>query len=93
MYFPDDIPDEWSKKDRELSHGYGMLINGNKTIQQFKGWRCLLSKMPTLGLVSNTIDTLNNYNWEWNSFDEAYQQRPEIQWNYIVKKKKIVIRK
>jgi hypothetical protein len=49
--------------------------------------------MPTLGLVSNTIDTLNNYNWDWNSFDEAYQQRPEIQWNYMVKKKKIVIRK
>ncbi len=93
MYFPDDIPDEWSKKDRELSHGYGMLINGNKSIQQFKGWRCLLNKMPTLGLVSNTVETLLKYNWDWNSFDEAYKNSPEIQWNYIVKKKKIVIRK
>lgn len=23
--FPDDIPDEWSKKDQEKSHGYGVL--------------------------------------------------------------------
>ena len=24
-YFPDDIPDEWSKQDQEKSHGYGIL--------------------------------------------------------------------
>jgi hypothetical protein len=93
MYFPDDIPDEWSRKDREYSHGYGMLINGNKTIQQFKGWRSLLSRMPTLGLQSTTSDALKNYNWEWQTFEEAYNNRPEIEWKYIVKKKKIVIKK
>jgi hypothetical protein len=27
QYFPDDIPDEWSKADQEKSHGYGCLIN------------------------------------------------------------------
>jgi hypothetical protein len=27
LYFPDDIPDEWSKQDQEKSHGYGCLIN------------------------------------------------------------------
>lgn len=27
LYFPDDIPDEWSKEDQEKSHGYGCLIN------------------------------------------------------------------
>ena len=27
LYFPDDIPDEWSKKDQEKSHGYGSLIH------------------------------------------------------------------
>ena len=27
LYFPDDIPDEWSRKDQEKSHGYGCLIN------------------------------------------------------------------
>ena len=26
-YFPDDIPDEWSKQDQEKSHGLGSLIN------------------------------------------------------------------
>ena len=27
LYFPDDIPDEWSRKDQEKSHGFGCLIN------------------------------------------------------------------
>ena len=27
LYFPDDIPDEWSKADQEKSHGYGVLIH------------------------------------------------------------------
>jgi len=26
LYFPDDIPDEWSAADQEKSHGYGVLI-------------------------------------------------------------------
>jgi hypothetical protein len=26
LYFPDDIPDEWSKEEQEKSHGYGVLI-------------------------------------------------------------------
>jgi hypothetical protein len=93
MYFPDDIPDEWSKKDREQSHGYGLLINGNKTMQQFKGWRSLIGKLPTLGLMSLTNEVLSKYNWEWQSFDEAYKAVPEIQWNYLCKKKKIIVKK
>jgi hypothetical protein len=27
LYFPDDIPDEWSKEDQEKSHGWCCLIN------------------------------------------------------------------
>ncbi len=27
QYFPDDIPDEWSKQDQEKSHGWCVLIN------------------------------------------------------------------
>ena len=27
LYFPDDIPDEWSREDQEKSHGWGALIN------------------------------------------------------------------
>lgn len=27
LYFPDDIPDEWSKAEQEKSHGFGCLIN------------------------------------------------------------------
>ena len=93
MYFPDDIPDEWSSKDREKSHGYGLLINGNKSIQQLKGCRNLIGRFPSLGLVSFTNDALSKYNWEWTSFEEAYSQPFEIVWNYEAKKKKIVIKK
>ncbi len=93
MYFVDDIPDEWSVKDREKSHGYGLLINGNKTIQQMKGWRSLLGRLPSLGLVSFTHDAIQKYNWEYTSFEEAYSHVPEIQWNFEIKKKKIVVKK
>ena len=93
MYFPDDIPDEWSVKDREKSHGYGMLIGTNKANQQFKGWRSLIGRMPSLGLLSFTDDALKKYNWEWTSFEEAYAKPLEIEWMYEPRKKKIVVKK
>jgi hypothetical protein len=30
--FPDDIPDEWSKEEREKSHGFGALREGEKVL-------------------------------------------------------------
>ncbi len=93
MYFPDDIPDEWSAKDREKSHGYGLLIGPNKANQQFKGWRSLLYRLPSLGLVSFTEDALKKYNWEWTSFEEAYTKPFEIVWMYEMRKKRIVVKK
>lgn len=35
FYFPDDIPDEWSKEDQEKSHGWCCLIN-QETVKQKK---------------------------------------------------------
>jgi len=32
-YFPDDIPDEWSKKERAKSHGQGVLQRGAKATE------------------------------------------------------------
>lgn len=94
LYFPDDIPDEWSSKDQEKSHGYGLLIGTNKANQQSKGMRALLSHMPTLGLVSFTQEAIRKYNWEWQTFQEAYEKGPQIsEWDYTPIAKKIVIKK
>jgi hypothetical protein len=94
MYFPDDIPDEWSSKDREKSHGYGLLIGTNIANQQYKGWKSFLNRLPTLGLVSTTQECLQKYNWQYMSFAEAYEKTPYIEeWIYEPIKKKIVVKK
>ena len=94
MYFPDDIPDEWSSKDREKSHGYGLLIGTNIANQQYKGWKSFLYKLPSLGLVSLTQECLQKYNWQYMSFAEAYEKTPSIEnWTYEPIKKKIVVKK
>ena len=57
-YFPDDIPDEWSKKDQQKSHGDGVLgPNDKPTIWKYS--RCFLSRTPQLAW--NTTKTVNNY--------------------------------
>jgi hypothetical protein len=57
-YFPDDIPDEWSKKDKEKSHGDGILGPTDKpTIWKYS--RNFISGMPQLAW--NTTKTVNNY--------------------------------
>ena len=94
LYFPDDIPDEWSYKDQEKSHGYGLLIGTNKANQHYKGMRVLLSNMPSLGLVSFTQDAMKKYCWDWETFHEAYEKGSKIsEWSYEPIKKKIVVKK
>lgn len=57
-YFPDDIPDEWSKKDKEQSHGDGVLGPTDRpTIWKYS--RNFMSKMPHLAW--NTTKFVNNY--------------------------------
>lgn len=57
-YFPDDIPDEWSKKDQQKSHGDGMLGPDDKpNIAKFS--RNFMSKMPHLAW--NTTRMVNKY--------------------------------
>jgi hypothetical protein len=57
-YFPDDIPDEWSKKDKEMSHGDGILAPNDKpTIYKYS--RNFLSRMPCLAW--NTSQIVNSY--------------------------------
>jgi hypothetical protein len=57
-YFPDDIPDEWSKKDQQKSHGDGVLGPTDKpTIWKYS--RSFLSRTPHLAW--NTTRVVNNY--------------------------------
>jgi hypothetical protein len=57
-YFPDDIPDEWSKKDQQKSHGDGVLSPTDKpTIWKYS--RNFMSRLPQLAW--NTTKPVNNY--------------------------------
>lgn len=56
-YFPDDIPDEWSVADRELSHGRGALQPGATPC----GERFLLSWFGRLpSIIWDGLDALKN---------------------------------
>jgi hypothetical protein len=57
-YFPDDIPDEWSKKDQLKSHGDGVLSPTDKP-NIWKYSRNFLSRTPQLAW--NTTKTVNSY--------------------------------
>jgi hypothetical protein len=57
-YFPDDIPDEWSKADHLKSHGDGILGPTDKpNIQKYS--RCYMSKMPRFAW--NSMTAVNKY--------------------------------
>jgi hypothetical protein len=57
-YFPDDIPDEWSKKDKLKSHGDGILAPSDKpNIAKYS--RNFISRMPLLAW--NTTKDVNKY--------------------------------
>jgi len=57
-YFPDDIPDEWSKKDQQKSHGDGVLGPTDKpTIWKYS--RNFMSKNQYLAW--NTTKNVNRY--------------------------------
>jgi hypothetical protein len=56
-YFPDDIPDEWALKDKELSHGCGTIKDGDVSISEYssKYMEC------TPKLAWNTMGNINKY--------------------------------
>jgi hypothetical protein len=57
-YFPDDIPDEWTKKDKQQSHGDGVLGPNDKP-NIWKYARIHLSKIPHLAY--NTRKAVDDY--------------------------------
>lgn len=59
LYFPDDIPDEWSRDDQEKSHGLGLAFADQTSAERKqKQYRNLLGSLPSMGLVSMTCDAI-----------------------------------
>ena len=59
LYFPDDIPDEWSQADQEKSHGNGLAFADQTVVdRQCKQYTALLGSFPSMGLVSITRDAI-----------------------------------
>ena len=57
-YFPDDIPDEWSKQEKEKSHGGGVLGPDEKVCI----WKYSRNFMSNVCYLSwNTTKSVNNY--------------------------------
>ena len=67
LYFPDDIPDEWSLEERAKSHGRRISGDG-----QAKYWRSLFWNKPSFGLVVFTHEAIRGCKWDFASFEEAY---------------------
>lgn len=83
LYFPDDIPDEWSMEDQEKSHGRGVWIGSITEDSQYtKQLRSLFT-----GSVSNGLESLTKHaiglekkQCGWNSLYESQK----LQWTETV---------
>jgi hypothetical protein len=81
-YFPDDIPDEWSKKDQQKSHGDGVLGPTDKpTIWKYS--RNFMSKKPQLAwnttkLVNNFLEKLEINECSLEKIGELYKTTPQF---------------
>ena len=88
VYFPDDIPDEWSAADQEKSHGYGLAFEGAN--QEEKYFRGLLGSFPSLGLVSNTHEAVACVIGDYDEKVEHWSEQQKV-WRFKPIKKKIVL--
>lgn len=73
LYFPDDIPDEWSLGEREKSHGAAIAA------QQEKFWTSLFWNTSSFGLVTFTQEAIRKCKWNFANFEEAYSSG-QAQW-------------
>lgn len=87
LYFPDDIPDEWSKEDQEKSHTYGLRVStATDEIQEKKHIRNLFSAFPSRGLASWTVEALAKYPYG-KGFQQTYSEIDNNEENLDTRKK------
>lgn len=98
LYFPDDIPDEWSLQDQEKSHTYGLRANGaTDEIQEKKHIRNFFANYPARGVYSWSSDAIAKYLYGKGGFSKLYSENQggwqELQksWDLQPKVKKIQI--
>jgi hypothetical protein len=68
-FFPDDIPDEWSQNDREMSHGRGLGKSSENAQQRFIDH--IFQRSTSIG-IWNPIDNMNISNCNIHNIDTAY---------------------
>ena len=91
LYFPDDIPDEWSREDQEKSHGYGCLINKETPNEAKHRDRWFRDTHARACWIQNS---LLQKRCDVESWDEAYRQ-PWVEhvstWCLIPVKKRVLV--
>ena len=88
LYFPDDIPDEWSTADQEKSHGRGYA--GDEDMKRLL--MNLYGTSPSLGLVSWTHDAIRK-GLDITLYETRQEAWCTIQkgWNLTPRTKKILL--
>ena len=90
LYFPDDIPDEWSATDQEKSHGCGYVGGGGEDEKRLL--MSLYGTSSSLGLVSWTHDAAR-CGLDLSLYETRQEAWAAIQksWNLTPRTKKIVL--
>ena len=90
LYFPDDIPDEWSLADQEKSHGRGFSVE--EAGQEKRLLLNLYGTAPSLGLVSWTHDVIK-CGLDLSLYETKQETWASIQkgWSMEPRAKKIVL--
>ena len=90
LYFPDDIPDEWSAADQEKSHGRGYMGGGGEDEKRLL--MSLYGMSSSLGLVSWTHDAIRK-GLDLSLYETRQEAWSAIQksWNLTPRTKKIVL--
>lgn len=77
LYFPDDIPDEWSLEDQKKSHGYGLLTaDGSEELQRLKLYRAGFRENLVYGITEDSIRPLEYGNLYKDLSLEGWILRP-----------------
>lgn len=90
LYFPDDIPDEWSAADQEKSHGCGFSPDNED--QEKRLLMNLYGTAPSLGLVSWTHTAIKE-GLDLSLYETRQEAWSTIQkgWSMAARPKKIVL--
>jgi len=93
LYFPGDIPDEWSRADQEKSHGLGLaFIEETEIDRKKKQYTNLIGSLPSMGLVSITRDAIRiGFDEEIYKTNQAKWTEIQTRWRLAPVSKKIVV--